>query len=141
MFSNVKVSLYKLNRVDSVRPGATERELVDSGLEGVLTDVRGKDLKMINGVPSMVDKPSTFKLLISRRQIYRVSTEELSDNRENFKDGYSLVVTHYRHPVTKNWITYSATEQQKKSFQITYVDEVSLLGDYISISLKDKGDM
>ena len=138
MLANVKFSLSKnVKAVDSKRPGGVTVSSVATNLEGFFTDTRGKDIKFIQGVPTMTDRPVTFKVIFERREVWDASQgTKFWSNLENVEDGYYLDVTHYKHPVTKSWVPYSAGQVVR--YQISYIQKLDPLGNIYELSLKDR---
>lgn len=137
--TNVKVEVYERVRDgSSVRPGASSVSVVKSNLEGTLVDTKGQDIKMINGVPTILDKPVTFQLIVKREFLFNAQTDTFYNNLSFFNDGFYLTVTHYRHPVTRGWIANTQEKQNEQTYQITYIENSDLLGDYVVVSLKNR---
>lgn len=133
---NVKVRISKLSSVSSSIPGAEEDELVTSKpISGFFYDYRGKDIKMLDGVVAMHQRPVTFRLQVLAKRFYNeLLLDTFVDLFDYLKDGYYVDVTHYKHPTTKSWVAYS--ESSVKRYQITYIERLDTLGDYLELSLK-----
>lgn len=135
---NVKVSLYKLtSSANSIPGGQSATRVTTKPISGFFYDARGKDIKMINGVPTMHSRPTTFRFQTIVKRFYDATELDVYvDLSDYLKDGYYLDVTHYLHPVTKSWVAY--TGSNLKRYQITYVERLDMLGNYLELSLKSK---
>lgn len=135
--TNIRFAIYKLEKPSGaqIRPGGQVVSIVSSNVEGFIFDARGKELRMINGVPSLVDKPVSFKIHVDRKSVYASeAVVKFWNNLDYIEDGYYVDITHYRHPITKSFVPYAT--QDIKRYQIGYVERLSPLDDNYTFSLK-----
>lgn len=139
MKTNVKYEIHKVTRHATLQVDVSEK--VAGPFEGSYQDIRQKGIKLTQVMNPSAETPIQFQLLTKNVTFYDPTL--LADNYTSLvdiygKDGYLIIITHFRHPKLKMWVENSTSVKKSLTYIIGYKTQADSYGNYFNFLLKPK---